>query len=109
MPVAYDGAVLEPFDKIMQDPAERKFIVVHLLGTHMNYQYRYPDNFVKYVTSEGATQWLDQAQLELYNPYDVHSLRNLAKDPLETGQHEADTVLISYAGHTHNSIPNQRL
>ena len=29
-----DGAVLAPFAKVLDDPAPKKFIVVHLLGTH---------------------------------------------------------------------------
>jgi heptose-I-phosphate ethanolaminephosphotransferase len=38
----YDGDVIEPFNKALADAAPRKLIVVHLLGTHMSYQYRYP-------------------------------------------------------------------
>ena len=30
----YDGDVLDPFAKVLAEDAPRKFIVVHLLGTH---------------------------------------------------------------------------
>ncbi len=46
----YDGDVIEPFNKALSDPAQRKLIVVHLLGTHMSYQYRYPPTFDKFRT-----------------------------------------------------------
>ncbi|WP_164171799.1 sulfatase-like hydrolase/transferase, partial [Stenotrophomonas maltophilia] len=42
-----DGAVLAPFAKVLDDPAPKKFIVVHLLGTHMNYKYRYPADYAR--------------------------------------------------------------
>ena len=41
----YDEVVLDPFEKALQDPAPNKFIIIHLLGTHMDYRYRYPDNY----------------------------------------------------------------
>lgn len=36
----FDGNVLEPFKRVLNDGAERRFIVVHLLGAHMRYEYR---------------------------------------------------------------------
>ncbi|MDF5794850.1 phosphoethanolamine transferase CptA [Pseudomonas aeruginosa] len=49
-----DGAVLAPFAKVLDDPAPKKFIVVHLLGTHMNYKYRYPADYARFVDRQGA-------------------------------------------------------
>ena len=48
-----DGAVLAPFAKVLDDPAPKKFIVVHLLGTHMNYKYRYPADYARFVDRQG--------------------------------------------------------
>jgi heptose-I-phosphate ethanolaminephosphotransferase len=50
----YDGDVLEPFSKALADKAERKLIVVHLLGTHMSYQYRYPPSFDTFTDRTGC-------------------------------------------------------
>lgn len=50
----YDGDVIEPFNKALTDPAQRKLIVVHLLGTHMSYQYRYPPSFDKFQDRQGC-------------------------------------------------------
>ena len=72
----YDNVVLEPFEKILQDPSPRKFIVVHLLGTHMKYEYRYPEQFEKFKDRQGAPEWLAEGQLQQYNSYDNAVLYN---------------------------------
>lgn len=44
----YDSNVLEPFKAVLADPAPKKFIIVHLLGTHIKYKFRYPENQGKF-------------------------------------------------------------
>ncbi len=39
-----DEAVLPPFRAALDDPAERKLIFVHILGSHPSYNYRYPES-----------------------------------------------------------------
>lgn len=72
----YDGDVLAPFSKALADPAERKFIVVHLLGTHMSYQYRYPPSFDKFTDRQGVPAGVSDDQLPTYNSYDNAVLYN---------------------------------
>ncbi|EOO4096212.1 phosphoethanolamine transferase CptA, partial [Escherichia coli] len=36
----YDTNVLKPFREVLNDPAPKKLIIVHLLGTHIKYKYR---------------------------------------------------------------------
>ncbi|MBV6474608.1 MAG: Phosphoethanolamine transferase EptC [Rhodocyclaceae bacterium] len=67
---SFDEAVLEPFARILQDPAERKFVVVHLLGTHMVYEYRYPPEFGVFKDKTGLPGWVTDSQLPLINHYD---------------------------------------
>ena len=67
---SFDEEVLEPFARILQDPAERKFIVVHLLGTHMVYEYRYPSEFAAFNDKAGLPDWVTDRQLPLINHYD---------------------------------------
>lgn len=73
----HDEVVFEPFAKVLNDPAPKKLIVVHLLGTHMNYKYRYPDEFSKF---EGRDKVipnnLDAKQVAIYNSYDNAVLYN---------------------------------
>lgn len=72
----YDGDVLAPFAKVLADSAPRKFIVVHLLGTHMSYQYRYPPEFERFTDRSGAPAHVTDAQLPTYNSYDNAVLYN---------------------------------
>jgi heptose-I-phosphate ethanolaminephosphotransferase len=66
----YDDVVLAPFEKALQDPAQKKFIVIHLLGTHMDYRYRYPDEFAYFKDRQGVPSALSDDQVETYNFYD---------------------------------------
>lgn len=72
----YDGDVLEPFAKALADNAPRKLIVVHLLGTHMSYQYRYPPTFDKFTDRQGVPAGVRDDQVPTYNSYDNAVLYN---------------------------------
>ena len=72
----YDGDVIEPFNKALADGAPRKLIVVHLLGTHMSYQYRYPSTFDRFQDPEGVPAGIRDDQLPTYNSYDNAVLYN---------------------------------
>lgn len=73
----YDSNVLEPFKAVLADPAPKKFIIVHLLGTHIKYKFRYPENQGKF---DGKTDHvppgLSSDELESYNDYDNANLYN---------------------------------
>lgn len=73
----YDTNVLDPFKEVMADPAPKKFIIVHLLGTHIKYQYRYPENWGKF---DGKTDdlpaGLSDEEKASYNDYDNANLYN---------------------------------
>jgi heptose-I-phosphate ethanolaminephosphotransferase len=45
-----DEKLLPELDKALADPAERKFIVIHTIGSHQHYQLRYPENFAAFDT-----------------------------------------------------------
>ncbi|MDZ5435945.1 phosphoethanolamine transferase CptA [Pseudomonas fluorescens] len=72
----YDGDVIEPFNKALADAAPRKLIVVHLLGTHMSYQYRYPSTYDKFKDRNGVPPGVRDDQLPTYNSYDNAVLYN---------------------------------
>ncbi|PPK39977.1 hypothetical protein CD175_00615 [Pseudomonas laurylsulfatiphila] len=72
----YDGDVIEPFNKALADGAPRKLIVVHLLGTHMSYQYRYPSTFDKFQDRNGVPAGVRDDQVPTYNSYDNAVLYN---------------------------------
>jgi len=67
---SYDGNLIEPFRKMLADPAERKFIIVHMLGTHMKYEYRYPSEFDRFNDRQGLANWVTEEQMPVINHYD---------------------------------------
>ena len=44
--------------------------MVHLLGTHMKYKYRYPDDYALFSGRDGVPEWVKDEDLETYNQYD---------------------------------------
>ncbi len=72
----YDGAVLSPFSDALTSSAIKKLIVVHLLGTHRKYNYRYPPEFEKFQLKTNAPAWINDDILEEYNSYDNSILYN---------------------------------
>lgn len=73
----YDENVLTPFATVMNDPAPKKFIIVHLLGTHIKYEYRYPKEWGRF---DGKTDHvpagLGPDEQAAYNAYDNANLYN---------------------------------
>ncbi|MFY3758316.1 phosphoethanolamine transferase CptA, partial [Escherichia coli] len=67
----YDTNVLKPFREVLNDPAPKKLIIVHLLGTHIKYKYRYPEGQGRFdgITGHIPTG-LNAKELEVYNDYD---------------------------------------
>jgi len=67
---SFDEVVIAPFNKVLSDNSDKKFIIIHLLGTHMTYASRYPNSYEKFTDMGGMPQWLDSDQLAIYNAYD---------------------------------------
>ena len=70
------AAELAAVFKVLADPAEKKFIVVHLLGTHMKYEYRYPPEFARFNDRKGIADWATADQVPVINNYDNAVLYN---------------------------------
>ena len=72
----YDGAVLAPFENALSESGSPRFIVVHLLGTHRKYQYRFPESYRHFVGPDGVPEWVPKDRIEDYNAYDNAVLYN---------------------------------
>jgi glucan phosphoethanolaminetransferase (alkaline phosphatase superfamily) len=48
---SFDEILLKPFKAAIEDPARKKLIVLHTLGSHWNYSHRYPKAFDKWQPS----------------------------------------------------------
>ncbi len=73
----YDEVVFKPFDDILSRSESKKFILVHLIGTHRAYRYRYPDTFKIFDDNEDLPPWLRKKRYRRdYNEYDNAVLYN---------------------------------
>lgn len=67
----YDQVVFKPFQDIINNGVKRKFILVHLIGTHRAYRYRYPPEFAVFTDPHNTPPWLRTTrQRREYNEYD---------------------------------------
>ncbi|HNN87142.1 MAG TPA: phosphoethanolamine transferase CptA [Pseudomonadales bacterium] len=68
---SYDEVVLKPFADALSDNAKRKLIVVHLIGTHFAYEYRYPDVFNIFSNQQPLSSFATgEEPVQMYNDYD---------------------------------------
>lgn len=98
----YDANVFEPFREVLADEAPRKFIVVHLLGTHMKYDYRYPPEFAKFNDRIGIPNVISDDKIEAVNAYDNAVLYNdyVVSTLLETLMAKKErSLMVFFADH----------
>ena len=75
-----DEILLKFFDKV--DPNEKNFVVLHLMGSHIYYNSRYPRNFKKWLTSDGTRMMLaapSYANSILYTDFVLSRIFDYAK------------------------------
>lgn len=65
----YDTDLWPYLDRALADSADKKFIVLHLLGTHMEYQNRYPERF-DYFSGQPQSQFSTDLAMSRINAYD---------------------------------------
>ena len=71
-----DQVVFEPFTEMLTDPAPKKFIVVHLFGTHIRYSLRYPKEYEVFTGRDHVPENLSSSNIEIFNSYDNAVLYN---------------------------------
>jgi heptose-I-phosphate ethanolaminephosphotransferase len=97
-----DGVVVEPVKRMLNDGVERRFIVVHLLGTHMRYKYRFPPEFEKFNDKTGLPDWVTDEHLPMINEYDNavlyndHVMANLIR---QLDSAKLNSVLLYFSDH----------
>ncbi len=64
-----DEKVLSPLQEIINDDKKSKFIVIHLMGTHVKYEHQYPDNFNLF-KSRPETLFESEESFSQINHYD---------------------------------------
>lgn len=66
----YDGTLLPEFAKTLTDPAPKKAIFLHMIGSHAAYVNRYPAAFKHFSGEVPGKEDLSEAGKELLNTYD---------------------------------------
>lgn len=69
----YDGYLLPSIKKAIEDPAQHKVIFVHLMGSHLQYEDRFPPEKLIFKDSVGVhayTKDPSSSQLDYINAYD---------------------------------------
>lgn len=74
-----DSNVFLPLSIALKENVKKKFIVIHLLGTHGNYRERYPSSFMKFTSSLRQNKdwsWMlnEYDNAVLYNDYIVSTI-----------------------------------
>lgn len=72
MTTTYDGELLEPFQKILEDEYPKKVVFVHLLGNHIEYSKRYPEEFQVFKTIDDKYQNIE----DIIDAYDNATVYN---------------------------------
>ena len=52
---SYDGKLLKPFEIALKNKSKKKFIILHLMGSHSNKRDRYPVEYEKFTTWDGIS------------------------------------------------------
>jgi heptose-I-phosphate ethanolaminephosphotransferase len=112
---SFDEKVLAPFSETLLKPDEKKLIVVHLLGTHMKYAYRYPASYNFFKDSKGLKATLAEDKVQVINEYDnairyndyiVYELIQRLKQPNQTNQQSLLFYFSDHGEDVYDSKPN---
>ncbi len=99
----FDEDVLAPLKDVLNDGARRRFIVIHLLGTHMRYKYRYPAEYDVFKDKKNLPDWVNsENQLSLINEYDnaIRYNDHVVSNIIDTlAAHEGKMIMTYFSDH----------
>jgi heptose-I-phosphate ethanolaminephosphotransferase len=70
-----DNIILEPLQEALNNEEEKKFIVIHLMATHFDYESRYPSDY-EYFKSKPKSNFNHELAYDKINKYDNAVLYN---------------------------------
>jgi heptose-I-phosphate ethanolaminephosphotransferase len=122
---SYDEAIIAPYKEALQSTNSKKFIIVHLLGSHPDYNFRYPDKYKKFTSNDLVAKNLKKQGRSDYaiffrNSYDnsvlyTDYILNEILKPIKNTTNPTNFIYISdhgqdvahnsnFSGHNHKSI-----
>ncbi|WP_298346394.1 phosphoethanolamine transferase [uncultured Algibacter sp.] len=66
----FDGSLVEKMNEVLLEEGDKKIIFLHTLGAHVNYAYRYPDNFKFFNNQIPRSKFNEDYIYEQINAYD---------------------------------------
>ncbi len=88
---SYDEKLFRPLEKVLKDTAQKKFIVLHLMGSHSAYAKRYPTHYNKFKGVSNKQETIAQYDNSiLYNDFIVDEIFELLKN-----NNKANPALLS--------------
>jgi heptose-I-phosphate ethanolaminephosphotransferase len=112
---SFDEKVLAPFSQKLLKPDEKKLIIVHLLGTHMKYAYRYPSSYNFFKDNKGLLATLAEDKVQTINEYDnavryndyiINALIQRLKQSNQTSQQSLLFYFSDHGEDVYDSKPN---
>lgn len=96
----FDEKLLPIVSKVLKDPAPHKFIIIHLLGTHLKYRERFPSEFEVFKTTEDIPRkpFMNDKKRQYYNDYDNAVLYNdfVVSELIKISKNLPSTSTITY-------------
>jgi len=102
---SFDEKVLAPYAKKLAIKDEKKLIIVHLLGTHMKYAYRYPASYNYFKDAKGLSPALSANKVKFINEYDNavryndHIVYQLIQGLKNTNKNNQQSLLVYFSDH----------
>lgn len=105
----YDEVLLSYFEEALQDPADKKFIVLHILGTHMQYNNRYPENF-DFFKDRPQSNFEDELAYSRINSYDnaIRYMDHIIREIIEmTREQQLSSYVLYFSDHGEEVFHNR--
>jgi len=96
---SYDSKLFRPFASVLKENVAKKFIVLHLMGSHSTYSKRYPSNFSHFKGESSKEKIISEYYNSLlYNDYVVDSLLNILSQDVSKRNSVAAAIYLSDHG-----------
>lgn len=102
--VSHDNVLLPALNDVLDNPAPRKVIFLHLIGSHMSYGLRYPGEFAFFNSTADLADapWRDDESKQKINEYD-NSIRytdTIVAQVIEAvGKREGRNMVVYFSDH----------